>query len=167
MDTNTVKLTIKCLKETNAVKSDGISLGFRKDPLYGIAFYLTCITNTSVVTGTFPSAWKHALVVPLFKGGDTDSVNNYRAISFLPTVSKTLESIVADQLINYLESNKLLSISQHGFRPKLSTESALTIITDNIYSNMDRKCISLLTLCDLSKAFDSVCHSSHEQMRQA
>ena len=29
---------------------------------------------------------------------------------------------------------------------------------DNIYDNMDQKKITILTLCDLSKAFDSVSH---------
>ncbi len=59
----------------------------------------------------------------------------------------------------YLEKNKLLSNSQHGFRPRLSTETALTVITDEIYNSMEHKKISLLTLCDLSKAFDSVHHT--------
>ncbi len=62
-------------------------------------------------------------------------------------------------MLHYLESNKLISNNQHGFRPKLSTETAPTVITDSIYNNMDNKNISLLTLCDLSKAFDSVSHS--------
>ena len=35
---------------------------------------------------------------------------------------------------------------------------SLTVITNKIFSNMDSKKITLLTLCDLSKAFDSVSH---------
>ncbi len=100
------------------------------------------------------------LLSPFLKRGDTDSANSCRPISLFPIVSKILERIAADQLINYLESNKLLSTSQHGFRLKLSTQSALSVITDNIYSNMDRECILLLTLCDLSTAFDSVSHTA-------
>ncbi len=100
------------------------------------------------------------MVVPLFKNGDRDCVNNYRPVSILPIVSKVLEKIVAEQLSYYLESNKLLSNCQHGFRCRLSTETALTTITDKIYDNMDNKKISLLTLCDLSKAFDSVNHKT-------
>ncbi len=53
---------------------------------------------------------------------------------------------------------ELLSNSQHGFRPKLSTETGLAVITNKIYNIMDNKSISLLTLCDQSKAFDSVSH---------
>ncbi len=36
---------------------------------------------------------------------------------------------------------------------------ALTVVTDEIYKNMDSKKVSLLTLCDLPKAFDSGNHS--------
>ncbi len=44
------------------------------------------------------------------------------------------------------------------FLPRLSTEAALTVITNKLYNNMDQKSISLLTLCDLSKAFDNISH---------
>ena len=124
-----------------------------------IIFYLTVIVNTSLTTGVFPEIWKHAMVIPLLKKGDQENVSNYRPISLLPILSKIVEKIVSNQLLDFLLKNNLLSNSQHGFRPNLSTESALLKITDAIYRNMDSKRISLLTLCDLSKAFDSVSHS--------
>ena len=60
--------------------------------------------------------------------------------------------------MSFLEENKLLANSQHGFRSNLSTETALMKINEHIYSNIDTQNISLLLLLDLSKAFDSVCH---------
>ena len=158
-DIETVILTVKNLNNTNSCGSDGISLRFVRDALPVICCYLTCITNTSIATGIFPTAWKHALVVPLFKGGDSNDVSQYRPLSLLSILSKILEKIVANQLAHYLESNELLSHTQHGFRSHLSTETALMKVTDSIYSNIDEKKISLLTLCDLSKAFDSVSHN--------
>ncbi len=64
----TVILTIPKLKETTStsVGSVGISLRFIKDSLFVTAFCLTCLTNTSIVTGKFPAPWKHAIVVPIF-----------------------------------------------------------------------------------------------------
>ncbi len=56
VDTITVILAVKDLKQTNPVGSDDIQLKFVKDALYIIAFYLTCIINTSLVTGVFPTA---------------------------------------------------------------------------------------------------------------
>lgn len=159
VDITTVILAIKELNNSNSVGSDDISLKFLKDVLYIITPYITCIINTSIVTGVFPEAWKHAIVVPVFKNGDANNVSNYRPISLLPIVSKILEKIISTQLTRYLEDNDLLSNCQHGFRPRLSTETALSVITDAIYNNMDQRRISLLTLCDLSKAFDSVNHT--------
>ncbi len=86
VDTNTVILTVKDLKNTNSVGSDDIPLKFVIDGLYVIAFYLTCIVNTSLVTGVFPNAWKHAVVVPILENGDVENVNNYRPISLLPVI---------------------------------------------------------------------------------
>ncbi len=158
VDTDTVVFTIKDLNDTSSVGSDGIPLKIIKDALCIIAFYITCIINTSIVTGVFPTAWKHDLVTPLFKSGDISDLSNFWPVSLLTIVSKVLEKMVANQLIKFLELNQLLSNAQHGFRPKLSTETALTIITDKIYDNMDQKKVTILTLCDLSKAFDSVSH---------
>ena len=157
-DINTIVLTIKQLKDKKSCGSDGIALRFLRDALPVIAPYLTCIVNTSIVTGEFPTTWKHAIITPVYKSGSPDDPCNYRPISLLPILSKLLEKIIAAQLLNFLESQNLLSTTQHGFRPQLSTITALTKISNNIFENMDSKKISLLTLCDLSKAFDSVSH---------
>ncbi len=109
VDTNTVILAVKDLKQTNFVGSDDIQLKFVKDALYIIAFYLTCILNTSLVTGVFPTAWKHAIVVPIYKYGDTENVNNYRAISLLPVISKILEKNSCKSVNVVLRKKNLLS----------------------------------------------------------
>ena len=153
-------LIVKDLRETKACGADGIQLRFVKDALPVIAFYLTILNNTSIVTGSYPSVWKHGHIVPAFKSGDINDVSNYRPISLLPIISKILEKIVTKQLMQYLESNALISNTQHGFRNRLSTETALLKVTDEIYKNMDNGKITLLSLCDLSKAFDSIHHGS-------
>jgi len=154
----TIILTIKHLRKTNSVGADGIAHRFINDSLPAIAYYLTVIINTSIVTGVYPSLWKHGIITPIFKSGDRDEINNYRPITILPIISKVLEKIVANQLTSFLEENNLISNTQHGFRSKLSTETALLKVTDEIYKNIDNNQINLLTLCDLSKAFDSVSH---------
>ena len=153
-----VILTFKRLKETHAIGSDNIAYCFIRDSLPVTSFYITVIVNTSIVTGLYATFWKHALVVPAFKSGDYEDPSNFRPISILPVISKILERIVADQLPEYLETNRLISNTQHGFRSKLSTETALLAITEEIYENIDSNKISLLSLLDLSKAFDSVNH---------
>ena len=158
VDVNTIILTVKELNNTNAYGSDGIPFKFIRDSLPIISFYITVIVNTSIVTHVFPHQWKHPHILPFYKSGDKDKVSNYRPISLLPILSKILEKVIANQLMSYLETNKLLSNHQHGFRSNLSTESALMQVTDKLYDNIEKKKVSLLLLLDLSKAFDSVSH---------
>ena len=149
-------LLVKVLNDTNAFGSDGIPLNYLRDALPVLIFYIVIIINTSIVTGLFPKVWKNPYVIPFFKSGDAEDVSNYRPISLLPVLSKVLEKIVANQLMSFLESNRLISDSQHGFRKHLSTETALMKVNEYIYNNIDNQNISLLLLLDLSKAFDSV-----------
>ena len=129
VDTNTAISAVKDLNTTTSSGSDTTGLRFLRDALCVILPFLTCILNASVVTGVFPAAWKHALVVPLFKNGNHDCLNNYKPLSILPIASKVLKK-VPKQLSCYLESNKLLSNRQHGFRGRLSTETVLNTIID-------------------------------------
>lgn len=46
-----------------------------------------------------------------------NTIPNYRPISLLPITSKVYEKIDKNQLLEYLEGSKLLSDTQHGFRP--------------------------------------------------
>ena len=155
----TVVKTVMDLNNKNSSGIDGISIRFLKDSLPVLAFYLTVIINTSIVTGIVPEKWKHAIVCPLLKQGDVEDPSNYRPISLLSVLSKILEKVVANQLYEFLSRNNLLSESQHGFRKGLSTQTALIQITEHLYKNIDKSKISLLALCDLSKAFDSVSHT--------
>lgn len=160
VDCETVILTVKELSDSSSYGSDEIPVRFIRDSLPVLAFYITLIINTSIVTNTFPDIWKTTHVIPIHKGGNNADINNYRPISLICVLSKILEKVVAKQLASFLESNKLLVNSQHGFRSKLSTETALLKVTDTLFHNIDNKQISLLILLDLSKAFDSVHHDT-------
>ncbi len=61
VDVSTVILTVKALNDTSSVGAGSIPLKFIRDTLHVIALYLTCISNTSIVTGVFPVAWKHVM----------------------------------------------------------------------------------------------------------
>ncbi len=157
VDMNTAILNIKHLKKHQSCGSDAISLPHIRDSLTVIIHYLTII-NTSIVTGNLFSAWKHATVTPIFKSGDRSDVGNYRPISLLPILSKVFEKVVAQQHTALLQSKEIFSKYQHGFRPQLSTKTALTTLPTTLYSNMDNKKVSLLTLLDLSRDFYSEHH---------
>lgn len=95
--------------------------------------YLTKIINALIIRGSFPSAWKHATVTFIFKSGDLNNVNNYRPISLFPVLSEVVEKVVAQQPTAFLQSKELLSKRQHGFKARLSTETAPTTLTNKLY----------------------------------
>ena len=88
------------------------------------------------------------------------NLDNYRPISVLPILSKLLEKFVHKQLIDHLEKNCMLFNFQFGFRSKRSTELAVTLLTDHIRKEADKGSLTGAIFIDLSKAFDTVSHSS-------
>ena len=60
--------------------------------------------------------------------------------------------------MHYLNTNNLLSSSQHGIRPRQSTETALAFASDSILSATDQRDISFICLIDLSICFDLIDH---------
>ena len=86
-------------------------------------------------------------------------MSNYRRITVLPILGKILERLVHTQIYSYLSENKILSQSQFGFRPKLSTSTAVAFFTDSILDNADNGLITASVFLDLSKAFDTIDHN--------
>ena len=71
-----------------------------------VAPSLTEIFNMSIDTQQFPSEWKTAKVIPLFKRGQRSLLDNYRPISILPVVSKHMERILYDQIYQYFDQQE-------------------------------------------------------------
>ena len=71
---------------------------------------LTFLFNQSLKTGHVPNDWREANVVPLCKKGKKDDPKNYRPISLTSIFCKMMESILKDEIVNFLEKNLLLKI---------------------------------------------------------
>jgi len=119
---------------------------------------LSALINFSFVSGKFPKLLKTARVVPVFKGGDSASVNNYRPISILSSISKIYERVVHSQLLNYFNSHHILYGHQYGFRPCKSTSQAVLNLLNKIYAALDNDNMYFTMFLDLRKAFDCVSH---------
>ena len=118
------------------------------------------IINKSIVTEEVPDSWKMAVVIPIHKKGDNRSPENFRPITNVPTISKVIEKAVCTQVDGYLSRNHVFSPDQHGFRHKHSTATALISVNDRLLEAADRGDICILTLIDLSRAFDLVDHQT-------
>lgn len=109
------------------------------------------IVNISLLSGTFPTALKHAIVTPLLKKSNLDLfvTANYRPISNLPFLGKILEKVVYQQLYDHLSDNNLFDLYQSSFRINHGTETALVHVVNDLKINSDNHKVSVLILLDL------------------
>lgn len=119
---------------------------------------LTFCINCSLAEGVFPARLRVSKTVPIHKKGDWSRPENFRPVAVVPIFSKILEAVVKSQLYEYFVSNNLFSSSQFGFRAGLSTIDAVERVVDEALRGFEGRGITGATLCDLSKAFDTVDH---------
>ena len=89
---------------------EGIPVQFYKDANKCISVFLCELFNACVQIGFFPSALKLAKVIPIYKGEDHCSPNNYRPISLLSPISKIFEILISKpvvlKLVGSIEPNR-------------------------------------------------------------
>ena len=120
---------------------------------------ITHIINLSISSAQFPSQWKIAKVIPLFKKDDPVNPKNYRPVAMLPIISKVLERIVFNQITDYMETNCLMHPNHHGFRSGHSTVTCLIQMYDKWVEAIEQNDYTGVCFLDLSAAFDMVDHS--------
>ena len=81
-------------------------------------------------------------------------MKNYRPAYNLSFMSNVLEKVVLSQILQHVNSNRLLSDFQLVYRPYHSTETALLKATKDPFSAME----VVVVLLDLSAAFDTTDH---------
>ena len=97
--------------------------------IFMYVYIANIIFQHSFYDGIFPKIWKHAIVLPLYKGkGSRSEPGSYRPISLCSCLSKVLERVVKKQLVQFLSKRKLLSQAQHGFIAGRSTVTKHTYL---------------------------------------
>ena len=107
-------------------------------------------------SGEFPDCWSEATVIPIPKPGkDHNDPNNYRPIALTSCVCKTLERMINDRLVWYLENNDILTDIQCGFRKHRSTIDHLVRLESFIRDAFLNKQEVVSIFFDLEKAYDT------------
>jgi len=142
--------------------SDPLPTSLLKENVDILAPFLTELFNRSLLQGVVPSTFKTAHITPLLKKPDLDPAEpkSYRPISNLSVLSKTMERLVARQLLDYLCAADLLPDLQSAYRRHHSTETAVLKVLGDILRAVDSGDLAALALLDLSAAFDTVDHAT-------
>ena len=153
-----VEKLLLAIKPNKASGPDEIPARILQTLATDIAPVLTTIFQQSIDTGAVPTDWTKANITPIHKKGKRTDPKNYRPVSLTSIPSTIMEHIISSQIMNHLESNKILFEFQHGFRQKRSCESQLLMTVDDITRNMDNRQQIDTAILDFAKAFDKVPH---------
>ena len=116
--------------------------------------------NMCLKESCFPDCWNVLLVVPVFKNvGERSTAKNYRPVSLQSVVSKVLQKLVNNRIVDHLEKCSIFCDFQYGFRPSRSTTDLLTVVSDRIARAFNRSRATRAVELDISKALDRVWHA--------
>ncbi|GBO38131.1 RNA-directed DNA polymerase from mobile element jockey [Araneus ventricosus] len=148
---------IKNLKNNKAPGLDRINNKMIKNLPKRFLFIITTIIHKIMILGHFPTCWKTATVVPIYKPGkDPTDPASYRPISLLSSLSKIAEHIILNRLNKHLNDYNILCSEQFGFREKLSTTHQLLRVVEYITEGFSNKQKTGAVFLDIQKAFDRV-----------
>ena len=153
-----VKKLLDNLNPNKAAGPDQLNPRFLKEISKELAPLLTTLFQKSIDKGEVPTQWRTANITPIFKKGEKHQAANYRPVSLTAITSKLLEHIVAKVIMTHLESNKILTECQHGFRSKRSCETQLLNFTQELTKGIAEGRQYDVNVMDFSKAFDKVPH---------
>ena len=119
--------------------------------------FLLKLFNICLRFGYFPKLWKISVIKILLKSKDKDKseVKSYRPISLLSKIAKLFEKLIINRINHHMFSNNLLSKSQFGFTPNVSTEDALEFVHNLGRKALESKAYLLVVVLDITGAFDN------------
>ena len=122
-----------------------------------MALPLLHLVNIVIKTGMWPQNWKEILIHPVLKPNKPPlEIASYRPVALLCAISKLTERVLYNQLVDFVESHKILPVEQHGFRKNHSTNTALAAMMTRVGRALDRGLKVGLSCFDFSSAFDTV-----------
>ena len=118
------------------------------------------IVNMSLSSCVVPDILKQAAVTPLLKKPtlDVENFKNFRPVSNLAYIGKVIEKVAVSQMEAHMTEHDMHEPFQSAYRAHHSTETALLRVSNDVLRSIDRRQCVLLTLLDLSAAFDTIDH---------
>ena len=76
------------------------------------------LINLFVQQGYFPDNLKLGCITPIFKNGDKKKIKNYRPVCSLSPLSKIIEKVINNKMVDFLDDHEIISKTQFGLRKK-------------------------------------------------
>ena len=110
--------------------------------------------------GAFPKLWKKSFLIPLYKNGGKNDVQNYRPVARLSCIPKIFESIVTEVVVFNVKS--IICPEQHGFVRAVDPQQQIYLVSFHIAlknTMLGHRCIvsSQLLAKSLTSNFSKYC----------
>ena len=153
-----IKKAIRKLKKNKSPGPDNIHPRFIKEGMEQLAEPLKIIFEHSFSFGEIPMDWSLAFITAIYIKGNKSDPGNYRPVSLTSIVCKLMETIIREDIMRHMKTNKLFSQKQFGFLPGRSTVLQLIKVIDDWMSILEKGEAIDVIYCDFMKAFDKVPH---------
>ncbi|GAB0184555.1 mitochondrial enolase superfamily member 1 [Grus japonensis] len=120
---------------------------------------LSIIYQQSWLTGKVPVDGTLDNVIPIYKKGWKDDLENYRPVSLTLVPGKVMEQIILSAITRHVQDNQAIRPSQHEFMKGRSCLTNLTSFYDKATCLVDEGKAVDVVYPDFSKAFDTFSHS--------
>ena len=137
--------------------ADPIPAILLKEIIDNLTPHFLMIVNASLAAGSMEGL-KESIITPILKklNLDTNKLNNYRPIANIEFLSKLTEKVVLSRLNEHMDRYNLHIPQQFGYKKGHSTEHVILEIVDEVLIGFEEGTATLVTLLDLSAAFDTV-----------
>ena len=149
-------LAIRKLKLGKSAGPDGLIAEFFRYSGELTVCFLVKLFNSLFDKGIYPNSWTESIIIPLFKKGDANDVNNYRGISLSNISSKLYSSIINSRLQEWISRNDITGEHQAGFKNDYSTTDHIFTLMAAVQKQFSRDKKLYVAFVDFEKAFDSI-----------
>ena len=149
-----VSAAIRHMCSAAAPGPDSVPAWVFKDGAEAMVPALTVLFNDVWEHRVWPSDWTLGWICPIFKKGARSDPDHYRGITLLPHYDKLLKSVMRTRLSAVIESRRLLSPFQAGFRAEYGTMDHVLTLNEIATSYYERDAPLFLAFLDVSKAYD-------------
>jgi hypothetical protein len=151
-----VEEVISRMKNGKAGGTDGIVNEMIKNGGEQLAKSITWLFNLVWDWECIPEDWKRGVIFPIFKGGDNTDPNDYRGITLLSVLGKSLEAVLNKRLYTWCEENGILIDQQGGFRAERGCPEMVWTLDETIKWRKRRRMTTYMCFLDVRKAYDTV-----------
>ena len=130
-----------------------------KNCVNGITKLLFVLYNSIIMHNEIPSQMKIASVSPIPKAGKNKTlISSYRGVSVQPNIVRLFDTIVLNQIMPFINVNKLIPLNQYAYRRGMSSFHQHIDVQNLIFKSLnDVNVIAIeMIFLDFSNAFDTI-----------